>query len=375
MKGVTFGAYHSYDDFSLILTSKEIAAPKTKTVKIDIEGADSALDFTEFFGEPKYEDCTHKFQFSTIVPQSEFLTLFSTIKNAIHGKKMRIVLDDDPLFYYVGRCFVSSFTNEKNVGKVSVECECEPWKYKKNETVVSATLDGMSNNLYNIDNVPAVGNVRKTDGDFFTLDVKNTGSETLFPTFRHSVYSAGEITPNQAVSLVLEIQSCEVSPADSVRFFFTSNFAAQPDYFGTETFSVLMKSGKGMLFVIPATIKDSATISNAALFIRSYFSIPVGASIKAKFRISVVQGTVNADSFVYVSSDGEMKGLRLRNIRKKVVPTITADSALTLYYEDKTYSATAGTSSISEIELKEGTNDIAVVGTGTVSFTYREGGL
>ena len=181
MKGVTFGAYHSYDDFSLILTSKEIAAPKTKTVKIDIEGADSALDFTEFFGEPKYEDCTHKFQFSTIVPQSEFLTLFSTIKNAIHGKKMRIVLDDDPLFYYVGRCFVSSFTNEKNVGKVSVECECEPWKYKKNETVVSATLDGMSNNLYNIDNVPAVGNVRKTDGDFFTLDVKNTGSALISP--------------------------------------------------------------------------------------------------------------------------------------------------------------------------------------------------
>lgn len=29
MKGVTFGTYHSYDDFSLILTSKEIAAPKT----------------------------------------------------------------------------------------------------------------------------------------------------------------------------------------------------------------------------------------------------------------------------------------------------------------------------------------------------------
>lgn len=108
MKGVTFGTYHSYDDFSLILKSKEIAAPKTKTVKIDIEGADSAIDLTEFFGEPKYEDCTHKFQFSTIVPQNEFLTLFSTIKNAIHGKKMRIILDGDPLFYYVGRCFVSS---------------------------------------------------------------------------------------------------------------------------------------------------------------------------------------------------------------------------------------------------------------------------
>lgn len=144
MKGVTFGTYHSYDDFSLILTSKEIAAPKTKTTKIDVEGADGSIDLTEFFGEPKYEDCTHKFQFSTIVPQSKFLTLFSTIKNAIHGKKMRIVLDDDPLFYYVGRCYVSSFANEKNIGKVSVECDCEPWKYKAAKTVVTQAVSGES---------------------------------------------------------------------------------------------------------------------------------------------------------------------------------------------------------------------------------------
>lgn len=142
MKGLTFGTYHSYNDFSLILSSKEIAAPKTKTVKIDVEGADSAIDLTEFFGEPKYEDCTHKFQFSTIVPQSEFLTLYSTIKNAIHGKKMRIVLDDDPLFYYVGRCFVSSFTNDRNIGTVSVECECEPYKYKAAKTVITRAVNG-----------------------------------------------------------------------------------------------------------------------------------------------------------------------------------------------------------------------------------------
>lgn len=100
MKGITFGTLHSYDDLNLILSKKEMGSPKVKTKKIDIEGADSALDFIDFFGEPKYEDVTHKFQFSTIVPQSEFLILFSTIKNAIHGKKMRIVLDDDPLFYY-----------------------------------------------------------------------------------------------------------------------------------------------------------------------------------------------------------------------------------------------------------------------------------
>lgn len=142
MNGVTFGTYHSYDDFGLILNSKEIAAPKTKTVKIDVEGADGSIDLTDFFGEPKYEDCTHKFQFSTIVPQSEFLTLFSNIKNKIHGKMQRIILDDDPLFCYVGRCYVSSFTSEKNIGKINVEYDCDPYKYKIAKTVVTQAVSG-----------------------------------------------------------------------------------------------------------------------------------------------------------------------------------------------------------------------------------------
>ena len=142
MKGITFGNLHSYNDLKLILESKELGSPEVKVRKIDIEGADSSLDYTEFFGEPKYEDVTHKFSFSTIVPQAQFLSLYSTVKNALHGKKMRIILDGDPLFYYMGRIKVMPFTNEKNIGKISVECDCEPFKYKLAKTVVSTAVSG-----------------------------------------------------------------------------------------------------------------------------------------------------------------------------------------------------------------------------------------
>ena len=104
MNGITFGDYHSQDDLKLLLTHKEMGSPAVKTNKVDIPGADSSIDLTDFFGEPKYEDVTHKFEFTTIEPQSDFLTQFSTIKNAIHGKKVRIILDDDPTFFYWGRC-------------------------------------------------------------------------------------------------------------------------------------------------------------------------------------------------------------------------------------------------------------------------------
>lgn len=142
MKGIRFGDVHSYDDLKLILSSKELGAQKVKSKKLDIDGADGSIDLTDFFGEPRYEDVTHKFTFSTILPQAQFITQFSTIKNAIHGKKMRIILDDDPLFYWMGRCFVSGFTSEKGVGKVEIECDCEPYKYRIAKTVVTQAVSG-----------------------------------------------------------------------------------------------------------------------------------------------------------------------------------------------------------------------------------------
>ena len=142
MKGITFGELHSYRDLKLILSEKEIGAPHVKVKLIEIEGADGSIDLTDFFGDPKYGDVTHKFTFSTIVPRNDFLSQYSEVKNALHGQKLRIVLDDDPSFYYVGRCHVSSFTNEKNIGTITVECECEPYKYKLAKTVVTKAVNG-----------------------------------------------------------------------------------------------------------------------------------------------------------------------------------------------------------------------------------------
>lgn len=142
MKGIRFNGLHTYDDLGLILSKKEIGAPSEKTAELDIPGADGVLDMTDFFGEPKYGNVKHRFEFSTAAPQSEFLSLYSTVKNALHGKKGRIILDDDPSFCYMGRCTVSSFTDEKGIGKMTIDCNCEPYRYKTAETVVTRAVAG-----------------------------------------------------------------------------------------------------------------------------------------------------------------------------------------------------------------------------------------
>ena len=142
MNGIRFGAYHSYDDLQLVLSKKEMGSPAVKKNKLDIPGADSAIDQTDFFGEPKYEDVDHRFEFTSILPHSGFLDQHSRIKNAIHGKRLKIILDDDPAFFYVGRCDVSGFTSEKGVGTVVVTCDCNPYKYKQELTVITRAIDG-----------------------------------------------------------------------------------------------------------------------------------------------------------------------------------------------------------------------------------------
>lgn len=145
MKGVQFGIYHSYRDLQMILSEKEIGAPPVKKDKMDVPGGDGELDLTEFFGEPKYSNATHKFTFTTI--EKDLLTQYAKVKNALHGKKARIVLDADPAYYYMGRCEVDKFHDEHGVGKIVVTCDCEPYKYALAKTVVYQAVDGVADVL------------------------------------------------------------------------------------------------------------------------------------------------------------------------------------------------------------------------------------
>ena len=145
MKGVKFGDKHSYYEWGLILSKKEIQSPNPKVNQIDIEGGDGVLDLTDFFGGVNYENRSLSFEFKKMdIVQDGFLALYSLVLNTIHGKKMRIVLDDDPLNYYFGRVTINEWKSDKKMGVIVVEVDAEPYKYKLYETVVSQTVNGSS---------------------------------------------------------------------------------------------------------------------------------------------------------------------------------------------------------------------------------------
>lgn len=145
MNNVNFDELNSYDNFGLILTQKTITAPSPKTTVVDIPGGDGSIDFTEYFGDINYNNRKLTFEFSTIVPKRDFLELFSKIQNTLHGKKMKVTLDDDPEYYYYGRITVDEWKSNKRIGKLTIEVDAEPYKYRKSVTTISDVISATKN--------------------------------------------------------------------------------------------------------------------------------------------------------------------------------------------------------------------------------------
>lgn len=154
LKQVYFNNWESYNDFNLYLSSYSIGTPEPKTEEVEIEGADGKLDLSDYFGEVKFENRQLTFNFSCINHPREFGKIYSKLQNILHGQKMKITHDDDKEFYYIGRITLNDWETDKRVGSIKIECDCEPYKYKKNKTIVPITVNGKKEQVFK--------NLRKT---------------------------------------------------------------------------------------------------------------------------------------------------------------------------------------------------------------------
>lgn len=140
MNGVKFDDKHSITDWDLLMTSKSIGDAEPKIITVEIPGSDGVKDLTEAFGEVNYNNRTLTFNFDLFQSPSEWWTLKENISKYLHGKKRKIILDKDPNYYYFGRCKITNFLNDYTVAHLTIECDCEPYKYKLNETEVTNSV-------------------------------------------------------------------------------------------------------------------------------------------------------------------------------------------------------------------------------------------
>ena len=140
--GVLFDDIHSFRDLNLVLAPFVLPPAKPKTDYIDVPGRDGSIDATEATGKVTYKDREFSFTF-TVFPEDTltFEERQTVVSNALNGKRCKITLDKDPDYYLEGRCTVEKHFANKKLRQIVVGVRCAPYKMKKDETVVSFTVE------------------------------------------------------------------------------------------------------------------------------------------------------------------------------------------------------------------------------------------
>lgn len=130
MNGVTFGTKHSYRDWGLFLKSRPVISPPSpKTVYVDVPGSDGVIDLTESLtGDVKYETRKITCEFVVLDARDRWSNIYSEILDFLHGQQMKIILDEDPTFYYIGRLTVNEWKSSKVTSTITIEGNVEPYK-------------------------------------------------------------------------------------------------------------------------------------------------------------------------------------------------------------------------------------------------------
>lgn len=175
---VAFGNKNTWDDFHLVPSSKPIILPpEVKTKIVDIPGGDGVIDLTESLtGYPVFGNRAGSFTF-IVVDDSTWLMdqhisweeSYQKLLSYIHGRKMKVVLEDDPKWYYEGRLTIADPKQYKNYSGVTVEFDLGPYKWDLRD----------SQNAVGYDPFGAYTDVAP-DTTFVNLAVSTTPTEFIF---------------------------------------------------------------------------------------------------------------------------------------------------------------------------------------------------
>lgn len=127
---VQIGEKKTYDDFGLRLSSIAIGFPEAKTNLIDIPGVDGSVDLTEALGEIAYKNRSMELVFDALGEYEPWHALCTQIANYLHGRRLKVILDTDPYYYYIGRLTLDTSKTNETLHEVVISGDMDPYKYE-----------------------------------------------------------------------------------------------------------------------------------------------------------------------------------------------------------------------------------------------------
>lgn len=130
--GVTFDdRIHTERDWGLKLLSVYIPMPTPKTQLVDIPGGDGSIDLTEINGRPSYNDRDGMELVFDLMDgdYKTWLVKYSQFAAQVHGRKVKMILDDEPDHYYMVRLNLDSEKENSVYSQITFSGTAEPFKY------------------------------------------------------------------------------------------------------------------------------------------------------------------------------------------------------------------------------------------------------
>ena len=196
---VTIGTKNTYSDWFLISDGRPIIVPpSTKDNLVEIPGASGSLDLSQLLtGYPLYGNREGSIKFHVLNEKPyTWHDLYQEILAYLHGKRLQLILEDDPDYYYEGVFKVNEWVsnNDGTWSDITIGYILDPYKYYKTLKTYTLTVSGTTSILEFQDNsigrMPIVPSIQVTSvtGSGITIVANNTelGINNLTKTITHT---------------------------------------------------------------------------------------------------------------------------------------------------------------------------------------------
>ena len=139
MSDIRFGTKWARADYGLIVAPYAIPMPEPQTNFVEIPGRDGALDLSEAFGTVRYADRTISL---TLYARAPFDALISSFAVDVHGRRMNVIFDRDPAYYFDARVTVEDVERHAGYCELSLECRARPYKMEHFDTTITVLPTG-----------------------------------------------------------------------------------------------------------------------------------------------------------------------------------------------------------------------------------------
>lgn len=202
---VNFGSYNTWTDWHLIPAARPIVMPpEEKTHDIELPCGNGVIDAAQALtGYPVYKNREGSWDFYIENDIEPFVTIYHKMLAALSGRTLRVSLEEDPAYFYEGKCRVSNPKQNNGHTMVTINYDLKPFRHKFSEVgrTVTHTVNGtktlFSGNVSDFSDEPVCPKfgVTLSSGTGMTV-------EFVTPNLRYSTVFTNGTWANPAIMLI-----------------------------------------------------------------------------------------------------------------------------------------------------------------------------